>query len=327
VSPQTQRAPHDQRAHAEPLPDVESDWMGCMRRGDYEAAWRLSDAVLAARAPDDFNRPWTPYHTRCVWNGTPLPGRRVLIRCYHGLGDTLQFIRYAPVLRTLCPWVGVEAQEELLPLLAGTPGIDALVPLGQADDLPFEVDAESMELPHALRTTRATVPAAVPYLDPGAAPSPLPERRPGDPPRVGLVWAAGGWDTRRTVPPAALRPLLSLPGIEFHSLQQGPARADLSALPGVADSAAPTIEGCAAAMRRLDLIVSVDTMTAHLAGGLGIATWTLLHAEADWRWEAASESCPWYPTMRLFRQGVAGDWATPIKALRAALAAQFPDVG
>jgi len=303
--------------------DVESRWKDCMLRGDYEAAWRLSDAVLASRAPDDFNRPWTPYHTRCVWNGTPLPGRRVLVRCYHGLGDTLQFVRYAPVLRRLCPWVGVEAQEELLPLLAGTPGIDALVPLGRADDLPYEVDAESMELPHALRTRRDAVPAEVPYLDPGAAEPALPERAAGMPPRVGLVWAAGGWDPRRSLSLEALAPLLDMAGVEFHSLQQGPARDAQALPPALRDSGTPEAARTAATMRRLDLVVTVDTMAAHLAGGLGVPVFTLLHAGADWRWEAAGESTPWYPTMRLFRQERPGDWSAPVARLARAAEAHL----
>ncbi len=295
-------------------PDIEAAWMAAMRAGDWARAWDLSDGVLAARAPDEFDRPGTPYHTRCVWDGRPLAGRRVLIRCYHGLGDTIQSLRFGPSLRRLGCTVMVEAQPELLALLRPLDWIEAAVPLGQADGLEAEIAMESMELAHALRVTPGTLPAAVPYLIAPETPTPAP----GAVPRVGLVWRAGGWDPRRSMDLEELAPLLAVAGVEFHSLQLGAAAEDLARF-GLTDGSKPQIEGLAATLAGLDLFVTVDTMAAHLAGALGRPVWTLLRAEADWRW-GLEDRTPWYPTMRLHRQRREGDWRDPVLAAAAELA-------
>jgi len=301
----------------DPVLALEERWMAFMLLGDYEAAWRLSDLVLANRAPSDFNRPWTPYHTRCVWNGRKLPGRRVLIRCYHGLGDTLQFIRFAEPLERMGCHVAVEAQPELLPLLRHVRGIGELVPLGEGDGLDWDVDVESMELAHALRVRPDTLPAS-PYV--GVTDEVPPVLRAGRPLRIGLVWQAGTWDMRRSLQLNDLRPLLSIGGVEFHSLQQGPARAELPTLAeaGPIDSAQEGIAALAATLMRMDRLITVDTMAAHLAGALGIPAWLLLHYEADWRWGMGART-PWYPTLHLVRQAVPGDWSVPIRMVRHAL--------
>ncbi|QJE72477.1 glycosyltransferase family 9 protein [Aerophototrophica crusticola] len=303
-----------ERLGADPLAEVEARWKAAMLLGRYEWAWRLSDSVLASRAPEDFNRPWTPYHTRCVWDGTPLAGRRVLVRCYHGLGDSVQFLRYAPALEAQGCRVAVEIQPELLSLARDCPGVAEAVALGEADDLlveerGWEVQVESMELSHALRTLPHTIPNDVPYLGRG-----LPRRvRPaGEAMRVGLVWQAGGWDARRSLPLAALEPLLGLSGVELVSLQQGPAREELAAFPAVRDGAVDRLEALAEAMCSLDLMVAVDTMAAHLAGALAVPTVALLHQDADWRWGAAGTRTPWYPTLHLARQRVQGDWTPAV---------------
>lgn len=287
--------------------DVEAAWIEAMRQGDWEAGWALSDRVLRAREPADFDRPWTPFHTRCVWDGSPLAGRRVLIRCYHGLGDTIQFVRYGATLRRMTCTVMLEAQPELLPLLRRCPWVETAVPLGDADGLGFDVAIESMELPHALRTRPTTVPVEVPYLDPGTA---FPFSKVRRETNVGLVWRTGDWDRRRSMDLPEIAPLLQVPGIVFHSLQLGADRASLKRH-GIVDLADRDILELAARLRSLDLIVTVDTMVAHLAGALGRPVWTLLHAAPDWRWGCGGTT-PWYPTMRLFRQSRPGDWAPPV---------------
>lgn len=298
-------------------PDIEAAWMDAMRRGDWARAWALSDSVLAARDPADFDRPWTPYHTRCVWDGRPLAGRRVLIRCYHGLGDTIQFIRFGATLRAQGCAVLVEAQPELIPLIRPCGWVEAVVPLGGAETLTHDAAIESMELPHALRALPKTVPNQVPYLHPGDAAPTLPA---GDGRlRVGLVWRAGDWDPHRSLDLEALAPLLAVTGVRFVGLQLG-ADAAGPHRPGVADAASPDLPTLAANLRGLDLLVSVDTMAAHLAGALGRPVWTLLRAGADWRW-GLGDRTPWYPTMRLFRQAAAGDWSAPVAAAATALAA------
>jgi ADP-heptose:LPS heptosyltransferase len=174
-----------------------------------------------------------------------------------------------------------------------------------------------MELAHALRVAPADLAGHVPYLNSGPpAASPKPD---GTELAVGIVWEAGGWDRRRSLPASFLRELADIPGIRLHALQLGPARAEAEAL-GLRDLANDHIAEAAARMRALDLVISVDTMAAHLAGALGVPVWTLLHAHCDWRWMQARSDSPWYPTMRLFRQDVPGDWRGVVNDVQAALA-------
>lgn len=278
-------------------------WMRHMRRGEWDEAWKVSDEVLRARAGETF---WhLPRHEQPVWDGTPLEGKRVLVRCYHGLGDTLQFARYLPRVREIAASVAVWAQPELIPLLRTLrhPGAGRLLPLHDGDPgVEYDVDVEVMELTHVFRATPATLPAEVPYLH--AEPAPLP--RDGRL-AVGLVWRAGDWDERRSLPASLLAPLAELPGVALHVLQRGPALAERPAGFGVVSGSDSVLEA-ASVMRALDLVVTVDSMPAHLAGALGVPVWTLLHAEADWRWMEGREDSPWYPTMRLFRQERPGEW-------------------
>lgn len=296
---------------------MEADlWMEHMRRGEMEAAWRVSDGVIAARGGADVSH--LPRHEQPVWDGTPLEGKRVLVRCYHGLGDTLQFIRYAPLLRRVAREVVVWAQPALLRLVATVDGVDRVLPLHDgAPDVDYDVEVEVMELPHVFRSTLATLPADVPYLQ-------VPPRERGDEDGrldVGLVWQAGGWDLRRSVPADALAPLAEVEGVALHALQRGPALAEMP--PGLArDAGSDDAWEAARTMRSLDLVVSVDSMPAHLAGALGVPTWALLHADPDWRWMRDRDDSPWYPTMRLFRQERDGDWAGVVARVAEALRAR-----
>jgi hypothetical protein len=281
--------------------DAVGEWMRHMRSGDWERAWRISDSLRPSSSdPVD----WTlPRNRLAIWRGAPLEGKRVLIRCYHGLGDTIHFIRYAPLVAGIAREVTVCAQPGLLPLLERVPGIDRLVPL--LDDEPrveHGVDVEVMELPYLFRTTPETVPSEVPYLD--VAPAP---RRADGTLAVGLVWRAGDWDAHRSVPVALLEPLATLPGITLHVLQRGEGLAERPGGFGVLYGSDDPLE-TARRMRSLDLVVTVDSMPAHLAGALGVPVWTMLRANADWRWMEGREDTPWYPTMRLIRQEEEGDW-------------------
>lgn len=272
-----------------------------MRAGDFEGAWRVSDALRpAANEPVDLA---VPRIQRQVWRGAPLEGRRVLIRCYHGLGDTLQFIRYAPRVAEIAREVTVLSQPELLPLLARMPGIDRLVPLAEPEpQLEHEVDVEVMELPYVFRDTVDTIPGSVPYLDAGAPPRGAAGTR-----RVGLIWRAGDWDVHRSVPARLLEPLADVPGVTLHLLERGRGLAERPEGFGVPYGSDDVLEA-ARRMRSLDLVITVDSMPAHLAGALGVPVWTMLRARADWRWMDHREDTPWYPTMRLFRQEEEGDW-------------------
>ena len=293
-------------------PELAALWEGHMRTGAWEAAWRVSDRLLLRRGHEHFGHP-LPRHLQSVWTGESLAGKRVLVRCYHGLGDTVQFIRFIAPLRRRARNVIVWAQPQLLPLLDTVPGIDTLLPLH--DGVPaaeYDVDIEIMELPFALRTTLDTLPAVVPYMggNIGAA------RREANPrPHVGLVWQSGTWDPHRSVPLELIQQLTDIKEIRWKVLQRGPA---LAAWPAhrAEIPAITTLMEEAAQLRALDLLISVDTLSAHLAGALGVRTWTLLPASADWRWMDDREDTPWYPTMRLFRQPEPGDWKSVILRLR-----------
>ncbi len=278
-----------------------------MRRGDFAGAWQISDAVLHERAGRTCFH--LPRHQQWVWNGDSLVGKRVLIRCYHGLGDTVQFVRYAPLVRALAKEVTLWTQPALVELLRGVPGVDRVLPLhdGGRVGVHYDLDLEIMELPHLFRSTLATIPAEVPYLrvPPGA--EVLLRRTPAGC-HVGLVWRAGDWDAARSVPVDLLAAALAaVPGVTLHALQRGPALAEWRAKFGPV-SGTDDVLGTARWMNALDLVVSVDSFPTHLAGALGRPVWTLLHADPDWRWLEEREDSPWYPTMRLFRQERPGAW-------------------
>jgi hypothetical protein len=287
-------------------------WMRHMRAGEWSAAWKVSDQVLREHAGVPC---WDrPRHEQWIWDGTPLDGKRILVRCYHGLGDTLQFIRYAPLLQSVAADVLYWVQPALIPLLRTMPGIGTLLPLHDGDaDVEYDADVELMELAHVFRSTPETLPAEVPYLHVDPAP-----REPDGRLHVGLVWKAGDWDDRRSIPPRLLAPLAEVPGLALHVLQRGSGLEERPAGFGV-DSGSDDPLQAARTMRALDLVVTVDSMPAHLAGALGVPVWTLLQAEADWRWMAGRDDSPWYPTMRLFRQRQPGEWEPVIARVAAEL--------
>jgi hypothetical protein len=306
-------------------------WMCHMLRGDFEGAWRLADhdqELLHGRCVGTGQ--W-PRHNRPVWDGGTLDGRRILVRCYHGLGDTIQFIRYGPLLAQHAASVCVEAQPQLLDLLSDVRGIDGLCGLPDrrehdCDELGCDSEIDVTELPYAFRTTLDTIPAAVPYLR--ATPADIAAARCRLAPlagrRVGLCWAAGDWKPERSLTPRELGPLAAVPGVAFVSLQRGPAyeswRVTREGPPIAAELTSDSVAETAATIAALDLVITVDTMVAHLAGALGVPVWLMLHAAADWRWLLDRSDSPWYPTMRLFRQPSRGDWASVVDQVSVALA-------
>lgn len=277
-------------------------WLDHMRDGRWEEAWRVTDAQLLQRRRASCWH-W-PRHEQYVWKGEPVDDRRVLVRCYHGLGDTIQFVRYMPLLRTRAREVIVWAQPGLVPLLARTDGIDHVLPLHDGvPDVRYDVDVEIMELAHVFRTTIETIPAGAPYLHA----EPLPLRVDPKRPAVGLVWRSGAWDARRSIGFARVRRLLELRGIDWFILQPDAIDAgwdgESGTFPGELD-----LVSYARAVRAMDLLVTIDSMPAHMAGALGVPVWTLLSHDPDWRWMREREDSPWYPTMRLFRQAKPGAW-------------------
>jgi hypothetical protein len=273
--------------------------MEAMRRGDLQRAWAIADGVLAGRDPATRDDPARPYHERWVWDGRSLAGRDVVVRCYHGLGDTLQFARYLPALRARAASVTLEVQPELHSLLAAAPGADRVVPFNVDAPIPASHDIEIMELQHALRlpATAASTLQISPTPAPGAA--------------IGVCWQAGAWQPSRSIPLDLLRPLLPEGAV---SLQRGEV--------GMPDPLA----GCmdvrvtAGLVASLACVITVDTMIAHLAGALGRPVYLLLKADADWRW-GSGDRTPWYPATRIYRQAVPGDWSEPLARLADALRA------
>jgi hypothetical protein len=300
--PSSCRATTPERIHAM--------WTACMRVGDFAGAWAASDA---ARHRPSACATTVPRHLQAVWDGSAIDGRRVLVRCYHGLGDTIQFARYFRLLKARSREVIVWAQPTLVPLLATMPEIDRLLPLHDGSpEVEYDVDVESMELPYLFRTTIETIPRAIPYLHPDRADISRPRG-----PAVGLVWRAGDWDLERSIPFVALASLLTLP-ITWYVLQAGAGRnecPDDFGTPATVSDPLSTARLIAA----LDLVITIDSMPAHLSGALGTPTWTLLPRDADWRWMQARDDTPWYPTMRLFRQERRGEWAPVIERVASCL--------
>ena len=285
-----------------------------MRSADFLRAWEIGDRSLRQYCESGVIKHTGERHFQRIWRGETLADKRVLVRCYHGLGDTIQFVRFAKCLRESAREVLLWVQPELLELLRGVEGIDHLHPLHDGTpDFPFDVDIEIMELAHALRVTPELVSCRIPYL-PIARISRQPSARStqAPPTSIGLVWEAGNWDRRRCVPPHALSRLLTIPGVRLFSLQQGPGRTMAATIPAE-DIAAPDLRSLAETIMGLDLILTIDTMVAHLAGALGVPVWTMLHADCDWRWPKTGQQSIWYPTMKLFHQPKPGDWESVVE--------------
>lgn len=295
---------------ADAVPDVSADWFAAMRRGDWESAWRATDRIELPRRARQHEPGFVRRPEQLRWDGTPLAGRSVLVRCEHGLGDTLQFMRFVPHLRAA--HVHFLVQPHLVQLLRDAPGLGDVRNYWTDDPAPeHDADIEVMELAYALRTTLPGLPPPYPHLLeqlPGHADFSIPD---DERLRVGLLWSVSDWGHDRSVPLQALAPLFALDEVRFFSLQQGRAAHDRLLRQFDVDILSPhtvAIEQAAAAMAAMDLVICADAMPAHLAGTLGRPTWVLLKHDADWRWMLDRDDSPWYPTLRLFRQPRPGDW-------------------
>jgi hypothetical protein len=283
--------------------NLHGEWADALRRNDFQRAWELSDVSLHEYCLSGAIKHAGERHLQRLWRGEALKNKSVLVRCYHGLGDTIQFIRFAKPLREVAREVIVWSQPELLSLVSQVDGVDRVLPLHEGTpEASFDVDVEVMELAHALRATPQLITGRVPYLPRGARNKPS-----GSALSIGIVWQAGNWSPNRSAPAHLFARLLEQPDVRLLSFQQGAARAWAAAIPAE-DVAVPDIEMLAARITQLDLLITVDTMVAHLAGALGAPVWTMLHHDCDWRWPETGRDTIWYPTMRLFHQKTAGDW-------------------
>lgn len=314
---------------ADPLSVSYQRWMCFMLRGDLESAWRETDLTEAARRSANSTQSHLPLHLRRVWDGSSLEGKRVLVRCYHGLGDTIQFVRYIPLLRMRAAWIVVQCQRRLAPLLQSLREIDELFFLEDGEvDAESDVQIELMELAYAFRTTLETIPCRVPYLRVSqVAFTEASCRCSAGALRIGLAWSSGDWNRARNIRLAQLADLgrsNETRDIAFYSLQRGDAAREILGCPHLRildrERECKSITDTAATIAHMDLVISVDTMVAHLAGALGRPVWLLLPFCADWRWMLGRNDSPWYPAMRLFRQKSPGEWQPVVEEVSAALA-------
>jgi len=297
-------------------------------RGDYAQGWQEYEYRWQSKEYHSARR----HFAQPQWDGGPLDGRTILLHAEQGLGDTIQFIRYLPLVVARGGKVIVECQPELRRLIQAMDAHIPVVAKGQA--LPdFDLHCPLMSLPKAMKTMLASIPHDVPYLS--ADPTEVAKWRDrlaeqSSSNKVGLGWAgnrAHNNDRNRSMKLAKLAALAQVSGVQFYSLQKGDAATEAKSPPPGMELIDLTKElkdfaDTAGLIANLDLVIAVDTAVVHLAGAMGKRVWTLLPFTPDWRWLLEREDSPWYPTMRLFRQPSIGDWDSVIGRVAKAVADQ-----
>ncbi len=300
-------------------------------RGDFERGWPEYEWrwKRTGNTPRSFSVP--------IWDGAPLAGRTILLHAEQGLGDTIQFLRYAPLVKQRGGRVLVECQPPLLRLASTCPDIDQLLPQGAP--LPkFDVHSPLLSLPGILGTTVATIPNKVPYLhaDPQLVEQWSRKLGTSSELKVGIAWQGSptfAQDKQRSIPLREFAPLGKLPGIRLICLQKGLGREQLPQigdqfsvvdLGDQFDQGSAAFLDTAAIMQNLDLVIAPSSAIAHLAGALAVRVWVALPAVPDWRWLLDRADSPWYPTARLFRQPRTGDWAGAFEAMAQAIRELVP---
>jgi hypothetical protein len=296
-----------------------------------DAHWNLSFALLLA---GNYEEGWQEYewiwrlkkpmHTlpQPVWDGADIKGKRILLYAEQGFGDVIQFVRYAPMVAEKGAEVIVGCQKELKSLLKSLPGVSAVVAFGEA--LPhYDFQCPLPSLPRIFHTTLENMPSSVPYLhaDFGSI-AKWRDRLQNDTYslNIGLTWAGSPGhlnDRNRSCPIDLFVPITRIDGVRLFSLQKdipkqwtGSSLSEMDIIDYTGDM--EDFSDTAGIIMNLDLVITVDTVVAHLAGALGKPVWTLLPYSPDWRWMLNREDSPWYPTMRLFRQPSPGDWISVI---------------
>ncbi len=285
--------------------------LACLQRGDFATGWAEYEWRFRCREHPILAQGMPP------WDGSPLHGRSILLWAEQGLGDSIQFIRYAPDVARRGGRVIVSCPRPLERILATCPGIAQVIPEGstQAD---CACHAPLMSLPRIFGTTLDTIPSEVPYLaaDPAQAAQWRDELAGFDGFKIGIAWQGNPGhkkDRQRSFRLARFEILAAVGGVRLFSLQKGTGSEQLEAISGcfpVTDlgSRVNDFMDTAALVQNLDLVITPDTSLAHLAGALGVPVWVTIPFSSDWRWLLDREETPWYPTMRLFRQSHWGDW-------------------
>jgi tetratricopeptide (TPR) repeat protein len=280
---------------------------------EYEARWKTSEFRAFRRS---FAQP--------LWRGEALHGARILLHAEQGLGDTIQFVRYAPAVAALGGEVILEVQPQLRRFLDHVPGVTRTITRGEPFP-EFAWQCPLLSLPLAFQTELSSIPAKVPYLQADQTGARAwAGRLAGEGLRIGIAWAGNpkhSRDRQRSLALAQLEPLTHIKGTTFYSLQKGAAAAQLRELPATMkvhdlEAQVEDFADTAAIVANLDLVISVDTALAHLAGAMGKPVWILLHCMPDWRWLLNREDSLWYPTARLFRQTTPDNWQGVIDRLR-----------
>jgi len=294
--------------------------------GDYEHGWPAYEYRWVN--PPNYNQEFKDY----LAHGGSLKNKIVLLKTEYGLGDTLQFIRYAQILKEKGARVIIESQQALAPLLSLCPYIDEIHPQGAV--IPAHFIVLLMSMPWAMQTNAATIPVKTPYL---YADQTLVTEWKNQIDHtsfnIGICWQADkhiNSDNQtvvrdaqeKSIPVSLLNQLSQLPRVKLYSLQKTadelPEEYHIQQFKGLDTAHGPFMD-TAALMRNLDLVITIDTSIAHLAGGLGVPCWLLLCHGADWRWLHNRDESPWYPGMRLFRQKVSGNWDAVVEEVKNAL--------
>ena len=292
--------------------------------GDFEAGWKEFEWRLRK---DD----WRMANLRpCkvpLWKGESLAGKTLFIHDEQGLGDTIQFVRYFPMVKARGGDIIFETQESLIGLLKNFPGIDRLIPHSADGVLPTDMDfyVPLLSLPAIFNTTPDTIPDTVPYIHADADKTGYwQERLSGDGFKVGIVWAGGPKllnDRNRSCRLRLFEPLAMIIGVWLIGIQKGNAADQVDGLCAGIEMVnyGPELEDFTDTMgliENLDLIISVDTAVAHLAGAMDRPVWLILPFSPDWRWFLKRSDTPWYPSMKIYRQENKGDWAPVFEGIK-----------
>jgi Flp pilus assembly protein TadD len=294
---------------------------GKYREGFREYEWRWQGAAMQDRQPD-FVQP--------MWDGSFLNQEHILLHAEQGLGDTIQFVRYLPLVAHSGGRIVLQVQPSLVRLIGWLQGghqvANSVLPAGG-----FASHCPLLSLPLVFGTELDSIPPPASFVIPAAIRESWAHRTASDKPKVALVWAgspAQEDDRRRSLPLRALRPLTDVSTLDFFSLQVGAPALQLKT-EGLIDrirDLSPFLTDfaeTAAALSCMALVISVDTSVAHLAGTLGKPVWMLTRFAPDWRWQMSRDDSPWYPSMRLFRQQTPGDWEPVVRDILAALRHQL----
>lgn len=317
---------------------IEAHWYQafvCLLVGDFARGWNEYEWRLKQK--QNIQRPFG----RPIWDGSSLVGRTILIHDEQGYGDTFQFVRYLPLVKAMGGRIVFECHSKLGAILKGCDGYDELIERSSYEQVPegeFDTQIHLLSLPRIFQSQSGTIPNKVPYIKVnGDLIARWRERISNDTNfKIGIAWAGSANHTNelnRSCPLKAFQAIADMAGVSLYSLQKGlgteledfpSAEVGLIRIDKELDLTERFVD-TAALMVNLDLVITIDTSIAHLAGGLGCPVWTLLCASPDWRWLAEGAKSEWYPTMRLFRQTHPGNWDDVMSEVKSALTKLIQD--